>query len=91
MSFWNRLLGADVRLQPPASSSTTACSQGTVGSLRSSASGTALVAPRGARRQPRPDRRAHGQRLGDGDELVLTKTAAELRAEMASQGERATR
>jgi hypothetical protein len=32
-----------------------------------------------------------GQRLGDGDESVLTKTAAELRAEMASQGECVTR
>jgi hypothetical protein len=32
-----------------------------------------------------------GQRLGDGDESVLTKTAAELHAEMASQGECATR
>ena len=32
-----------------------------------------------------------GQRLGDGDEPVLTKTAAELRAEMASQGECATK
>ena len=32
-----------------------------------------------------------GQRLGDGDESVLTKTAAELRTEMASQGECATR
>ena len=32
-----------------------------------------------------------GQRLGDGDESVLTKPTAELRAEMASQGERATR
>ncbi len=27
-----------------------------------------------------------GQRLNDGDESVLTKTAAELRAEMVSQG-----
>ena len=32
-----------------------------------------------------------GQRLGDGDESVLTKTAVELRAEMVSQGESATR
>jgi len=32
-----------------------------------------------------------GQRLGDGDESVLTKTAAELRAEMISQGECVTR
>ncbi|MGQ0778109.1 MAG: DUF6247 family protein [Pseudonocardiales bacterium] len=31
------------------------------------------------------------QRLGDGDESVLTKTAAELRAEMASQSACATR
>jgi len=32
-----------------------------------------------------------GRRLGDGDESVLTKTAAELRAEMASQGECTTK
>ena len=32
-----------------------------------------------------------GQHLGDGDESVLTKTAAELRAEIDSQGECATR
>ena len=32
-----------------------------------------------------------GQRLGDGDESVLTNTPAELRAEMASQGECATK
>jgi hypothetical protein len=32
-----------------------------------------------------------GQRLGDGNESVLTKTAAELRAEIDSQGECATR
>lgn len=32
-----------------------------------------------------------GQRLIDGDQSVLTKTAAELRAEMVSQGECATR
>lgn len=32
-----------------------------------------------------------GQRLSDGDESVLTKTAAELRVEMVRQGECATR
>jgi hypothetical protein len=32
-----------------------------------------------------------GQRLTDGDQSVLTKTAAELRAEMASQGKCATK
>jgi hypothetical protein len=32
-----------------------------------------------------------GQRLGDGDESVLIKTAAELRSEVSSQGECATR
>lgn len=32
-----------------------------------------------------------GQRLGDGDESVLTKTAVELHIEMVSQGECATR
>ncbi len=32
-----------------------------------------------------------GQRLADGDQSVLTKTAAELRAEMVNQGECARR
>jgi Family of unknown function (DUF6247) len=32
-----------------------------------------------------------GQRLSDGDQSVLTKTVDELRAEMANQGECATR
>jgi hypothetical protein len=32
-----------------------------------------------------------GQRLGDGDESVLTKTAAELRADIDSQSECVTK
>jgi hypothetical protein len=41
--------------------------------------------------QPDPIAEYIGQRLTDGDQSVLTKAAAELRAEMASQGECATK